>query len=213
MPEWRYPLRWRQRRRRRRRRQRHRGCRVGRQAADLLAQPTEELELGVEVVAPRLARVRSRVRVWERVRVWAAVAASGERSRCTSVCSSSSVEWSTMHRTPLALSRAATVSTSASRSPATNCRKNVWRAARSAGRPRPSGRCTAARRSAQPASTTARLAHACNKTVDRTSCGVGSTPRPRVVSNTIRERPPTALSDAAGVGIRGSSLAVSAFPL
>ena len=162
------------------------GCRVGRQAADLLAQPTEELELGVEVVAPRLARVWSRVRVLERVRVWAAMAASGERSRCTSVCSSSSVEWSTMHRTPLALSRAATVSTSASRSPATNCRKNVCRAATSAGRPRPSGRCTAARRSAQPASTTARLAHACNKTVDRTSCGVGSTPRPRVVSNTMR---------------------------
>jgi len=90
-----------------------------------------------------------------------------------------------MHRTPLVRSRAATVLTSASRSPATNCRKKVCRVARSAGRPRPSGRCTAARRSAQPASTTARLAHACNRTVDRTNCGVGSVARPRAVSNTI----------------------------
>ena len=91
-----------------------------------------------------------------------------------------------MHRTPLVRSRAATVLTSASRSPATNCRKNVCRAARSAGRPRPSGRCTAARRSAQPASTTAWLAHACNRTVDRTNCGVVSVPRPRAVSKAMR---------------------------
>ena len=101
-----------------------------------------------------------------------------------------------MHRTPLVRSRAATVLTSASRSPATNCRKNVCRAASSAGRPRPSGRCTAARRSAQPASTTARLAHACNKTVDRTSCGVGSAPRPRAVSNTIAQTRSAVLAPA-----------------
>jgi len=38
------------------------GCRVRRQAADLLAQPTEELELSVKVVPPRLARARDRGR-------------------------------------------------------------------------------------------------------------------------------------------------------
>lgn len=38
------------------------GCIVGRQAADLFAQPTEELELSVEVVPPRLARARDRGR-------------------------------------------------------------------------------------------------------------------------------------------------------